>query len=135
MKEDLKNKICGLVKRFPAVTYGIIGIMVLMANALCAKCVEAFGFILAPFVPVMLIYAGFVNLFSNKISFITEWAIGIFFLFVILIILDSISFLLRKFFVKCFGDNKFAKISPIIITIFLWLCVFVSLIEVLPIDV
>lgn len=138
MKINWKNwrrKTWEFVKRFPAVTYGVVGILTLTANTLCTKCVESFGLVLMPLVPAMLTYAGFFNLISSVTNSAVLYLIVFVFSFTIFFLLDLISIPIQKFFTKCLGENFFSKIIAIAVILFLWFCVFTSLLESLPIDV
>jgi hypothetical protein len=134
MKMELKKKIWEFVKKFPATSYGISGIMVLITSAWCVECVERLGFILIPFFLAILLNAGFLNFISSLTSSMILCLVIFPFFFAIFPVLDLLTHLLRKTLTNLFGQNLFTKITTIILTLILWIIVFISLINSLPID-
>ncbi len=144
MKVKLSKKIWEVVKKIPAVSYGIISILlfIFIGFALGLKPVNldsetpniflVIGFVI--FAPSFLLCTGIGHLMPNNISeIISETAPFIIFISVCLT-LDLTTYLIHKALAKLFGQNLFTKITTIILTIILWIIVFAKLIDSLPID-
>lgn len=114
------------VKRFPSVSYGAVGIMIFAVNFYCIKCISSIAIILTPFIPIILICAGFANKFG--------WFIGLFLFASILLCLDIFIILLIKIFNKYFAQKLLIRIFMGILIIIIWLYVLLLLIDNLPID-
>ncbi len=130
METDWKKKIWWFVRNFPAVTYGLmcfaVAIIIVYSEYFNFDLVSFVPFIVIPFVPLMLIYGG--------LGKITGEIACIIIILGMLLLLDLITFLLSKFFIKVYGSNIFTKIIVTILTLTIWILVFLKLINSLPID-
>jgi hypothetical protein len=136
-KIDWKKNIWEFVKKFPAVSYGISGLTLLVVINSCEWCSNnmLLSFVALPFFLTALIFAGLSNIIPKYSFDIFNEILPLIVFLLILLSLDIFIFLLRKLLEKFFGKNLFTKVTLIISTLLLWFYVFLRLINSLPIDV
>jgi hypothetical protein len=137
MKGNWKKFIWEFIKKFPAVSYGLVSFLLFLFLGVMpeSELVSVAGVVFIIFTPPILISGGLSNLFFNHpFSFFDEIA-PLILVFAILFLLDLVSILMRRFLSKCFGETLFIKIVSTLITVSLCGYIFLMLISNLPIDI
>lgn len=120
--KNWKKNIWYFVRTFPAITYGIAFLLV----AFITTYIDYFDFIIVPFIPIILVYSGLEKI-MNEIICVSV-------IITTLLFLDLITFLLRRFFTLIIGSNLFTKIIVFVLSLALWIAVFLNTVGKLPID-